>query len=178
MTLWSTILALAAVGLAVLLLTGLFRWWGKLKGRNKLRIGAIEGYPRAALGTSLQQILMMIHGRMQAHFKKRVLVTGQPKLPLLVRSQGGEVADLMESLVPTGPAKLVAWLTKNLDRAQYSLGGSVQDRFRGTVIFLSLEEAGETLQTWQEIDPQRELLRNQIRLAFASLKYLIRRMNP
>ena len=177
-TLWSTILALAAVGLAVLLLTGLFRWWGKLKGRNKLRIGAIEGYPRAALCTSLQQILMMIHGRMQAHFKKRVLVTGQPKLPLLVRSQGGEVADLMESLVPTGPAKLVAWLTKNLDRAQYSLGGSIQDRFRGTVIFLSLEEAGETLQTWQEIDPQRELLRNQIRLAFASLKYLIRRMNP
>ena len=84
----------------------------------------------------------------------------------------------MESLVPTGPAKLVAWLTKNLDRAQYSLDGSIQDRFRGTVIFLSLEEAGETLQTWQEIDPQRELLRNQIRLAFASLKYLIRRMNP
>lgn len=180
----SIVVTFVILAVLLLALTPFARDIGRWRGRNKIRIVATSTNDDL-MGAGFEQIIVMIHGRMSSHYSRRhSLLIGSQPLPMLFRSQTGELADLAESVAPGAVAKAIGWLIKRTDSPQYTIAGTIQFperiyavRFAGA-IFVVLSEKGNTLRTWHKTGRVDDFADEEIRLAFRSLKHLVRHQNP
>jgi|GEM_PF-2257340 len=182
----SIVLALVALAVLILVVTPFARDIGSWRGRNKIRIIATSNNDDL-MGAGFEQIIMMIHGRMASHYSRRhALLVGRQPLPMLFRSQTGELADLAESVAPGAVGKVIGWLIKRTDSPQYTIAGTIQFPFaRGVfirpftgAIFVALSERGVTLRTWHKTGEDADFADEEINLTFKSIKYLVTHQNP
>ena len=181
----SVLVAFVALAVLILVATPFARDIGRWRGRNKIRITATSGNDDL-MGASFEQIIVTIHSRMCSHYSRRhSLIVGRQQLPMLFRSQTGELADLAESVAPGAVGKVIGWLIKRTDSPQYTIVGTIQTSFRAWrlrpfsgAIFVALSERGSSLRTWHETGLDADLADKQIALAFKALKHLVRHRNP
>jgi len=182
----SVVATFIALAVLILVVTPFARHIGRWRGRNKLRIIATSSNDDL-MGAGFEQIIVMIHGRISSHYSRRhSLLIGRQPLPMLFRSQTGELADLAESVAPGAVGKVIGWLIKRTDSPQYTLVGTIQFPFANEIfprpftgaIFVVLLERGNTLRTWHKTGADVDFADEEIRLAFRSLKDLVRRQNP
>lgn len=185
-TLASVILGLLVVIFVRFYIGAFARAYGEWKGQHKLRI--ISGAQNEDSFTgAFAEIITMVFGRMRSHYDRSPVVRGQHRvLPMVVGSQVKDIAELIDSTVPEGPAKVIAWVLKKTDSPEYLMVATVQMaqmaperrwmRPHGG-LFIVLHKSGKTLKTWHKTQIYQDLPDQEIRLAFDSFKFLVRHMN-
>ncbi|HEV7796663.1 MAG TPA: hypothetical protein VGO73_00800 [Pyrinomonadaceae bacterium] len=162
----------------LLILSPFVSWIGGQRGWDKLRIGPIVGSPVEGLGDSFEQVLIMIHGRMIVHYKRRPMLSGRQLLPMLARTQSDEVPEMVESAVPGIVGKVMVWLYKQSERPRYAITGAIQvSSVNSSAIFIALQESGRYVRTWHPGSSLDDVIQSEIKLSFDALRFLVMHMN-
>jgi hypothetical protein len=163
-------------------LIGLLAWLYKKRGRRvgsgRLKLGPFADSPKGEAGACFEQVASMIHAGMRRHYRRRNLIVGHRKLPMLVRSQSAEVTSLAEAVLPGEPGKYLASLIRKFYKPKYSLEGVIQPGPSGeSVVFISLHDSEQPLKTWNSDYQAGVAVASQKKLAYEALRYLVRHMN-
>ncbi|HEX6719513.1 MAG TPA: hypothetical protein VF088_20590 [Pyrinomonadaceae bacterium] len=147
-------------------------------GRNKLRVNQIIDSPNRGLGASFQQLIAQVHGTKAAHYKKRVWFDAPGKtFPVLAASQSAEVPELIETVVPGGLGKVIAWLYRKTDKPRYNLSGTIQTvSFQRSSLFVAVSGGG-TAKRWRRSSTLHDLTDYEVIVAHAALDFLVKEIN-
>jgi tetratricopeptide (TPR) repeat protein len=180
----ATIVITALLAMALI---GAMAWvtsqYGKRAGRGKVEFVAFTDSTKDKVGANFVSIFEFVLGMMRFHFKDRGAMRGLLNLPVLARSQQAAIAEFAESTTPAGFGKAIAWATKGLHQAEYSVQGSVQSDGAALTVIVILRQYDDTVGTWSEIIALpvvaggTSLLELQQRLAYKVLTFLRRHMN-
>ncbi|HYJ89007.1 MAG TPA: metallophosphoesterase [Pyrinomonadaceae bacterium] len=167
---------------ALLVVLGIYvyKWWrGRKDGKYQLKIGPIIDSPKGEAGAIFERVTTMMHGRMRTHYKRRNLIEGEPRLPMIASSQSEDVPTIIESFLPGGLGKLMALLLKRTESPKYSIVGVMRsDIFmRNRRIFLSLRAEGESLKNWSVDGNADESIGGHKKLAYEALIHVVRDIN-
>lgn len=171
--LWTSFISI----IPVLILAVFVYLLGKLRGRNKVKIGPVVDTFNGNAGIRFDHIGALVLTTIRNHFERRVLIRSDFKLPMLVKSQSPEIKEILDTAAPAGLGKLLGWVYTLMQRPRYAIQGIVDSDFPARWLFITLVDGNKRLGKWTE-ESEIPNFNAERKVAFKALKRLIRHMNP
>jgi tetratricopeptide (TPR) repeat protein len=163
--------AIALTVVAIMLDLWLLSLILKMQGRNVLVVNPLTDTTEHKLGATFPYVLFLRWDDIMA-LRGDTFVTDKPD-SFVMLGEGTELPDLIESAVPGGIGKAIAWLVRKASQPQYRLRGSLQPV--GTnlmMLIIILESEGRDLKMWSVDFRATQLTTVQRDLAYKVLIYI------